>query len=184
MLGLQPQQYRKIPIQEHYLFPCAYCATPNHSSVFLSTRARTDWYTVLWNNQYASVQYYCLFIYKRENLYTYIRRSRIVLNIGYYSNTLLATYRLNEILIHQRVAFSEKSIHASEYNVIEEYKKAGVIFFSKITDTLHNIEIELVRPLAQLLYNKKQYDHLIQQGQQFVIAKEHESQNVLKKMDL
>lgn len=119
-----------------------------------------------------------------ENLYTYIRRSRIVLNIGYYSNTLLATYRLNEILVHQRVAFSEKSIHASESNVIEEYKKAGVIFFSKITDTLHNIEIELVRPLAQLLYNKKQYDHLIQQGQQFVIAKERESQDVLKKMDL
>ena len=48
----------------------------------------------------------------------------------------------------------------------------------------NDIEIELVRPLAQLLYNKKQYDHLIQQGQQFVIAKEHESQNVLKKMDL
>ena len=32
--------------------------------------------------------------------------------------------------------------------------------------------------------NKKQYDNLIQQGQQFVITKERESQDVLKKMDL
>lgn len=116
-----------------------------------------------------------------EELYSLIRRSRIVLNIGYYTNTLLATYRINEALVHQRVVFSEAPIHSTEVHVMKEYQKAGVVFVPLIEYTMHNIETDLIRPLLDVFRNKHRYNQLLQQGKQFVVKKERISKQLLNR---
>ena len=107
-----------------------------------------------------------------EDLYKCIRRSRVVLNIGYYKDTLLATYRLNEVLVHQRIVVSEKSAHTSDSDIMAQYEKGGVVFIDKIDEQLSNIHSILVKPVVQLLQNPTFYHSCVKRGKQFIYEKE------------
>lgn len=107
-----------------------------------------------------------------ESLYPYIRRARVVLNIGFYEDTLLATYRLNEVLAHNRVVVSEWTTHATDKHTIAEYKKGGVVFVPPIDASLDNIHSALLQPLVKLLTNNTYYMQQKQKGLRFVHEKE------------
>jgi len=67
-----------------------------------------------------------------------IRRSRIVLNLHYYNEPTLETTRLNEVLMHNKLVISEKSIQDDWYNM--ELYKDCVVFVEPIHDSLINIQ--------------------------------------------
>ena len=107
-----------------------------------------------------------------ETLYPFIRRARVVLNIGFYEDTLLATYRLNEVLAHNRVVVSEWTTHATDKHTIAEYRKGGVVFVPPIDASLDNIHSALLQPLVKLLTNNTYYMQQKQKGPRFVHDKE------------
>ena len=107
-----------------------------------------------------------------DALYPFIRRARVVLNLGFYDDTLLATYRLNEALAHHRVVVTEWTAHASDRHTIEEYKRGGVIFIPPIEKALGNMEEALIAPLMKLLTDPSCYVQHQCQGRRFVAEKE------------
>ena len=85
-----------------------------------------------------------------QPLYALIRRSKIVLNLGFYPDTLLATYRLNEILQHHRAIISETTEHVQDKDIISQYKQSGIYFIPYIHDNLDNIHY-LVQGIHSIL---------------------------------
>lgn len=107
-----------------------------------------------------------------ERLHAYIQSSRVVVNIGYYEKSLLATYRINETMVHERVILSEKSFFPSDKHIMDQYEKGGVIFMEHIRNDLSNIQSQLIRPIMHLLENKKYYAACILKGKQFIQKKQ------------
>jgi hypothetical protein len=107
-----------------------------------------------------------------ESLYPFIRRARVVLNIGFYDDTLLATYRLNEVLVHKRVVLSEMSTNETDANMMREYKRGGVMFIPPIDRSMSNIYHALIQPLVKMLTNGRQYAEHTRMGERFVLEKE------------
>ena len=114
-----------------------------------------------------------------ESLYPFIRRARVVLNIGFYEDTLLATYRLNEALVHKRVVLSEMSTNETDANMMQEYRRGGVMFIPPIDRSLNNIYHALIQPLAKMLTNGRQYEAHQRMGERFVREKEEFFRRVL-----
>lgn len=107
-----------------------------------------------------------------ESLYPFIRRARVVLNIGFYEDTLLATYRLNEALVHKRVVMSEISTNETDVNMMQEYRRGGVMFIPPINRSMRNMYHVLIQPLAKMLRNGRQYAEHQRMGERFVQEKE------------
>ena len=107
-----------------------------------------------------------------DDLYDWIRRSKIVLNLGYYTNTMLATYRLNEILCHQRAIISEKTTIEEDKDIITQYKQSGIVFIPQIDNSLSNISnlLDSIQTILQESHEK--YKQRIEKGQQFMQQKE------------
>lgn len=102
-----------------------------------------------------------------NSLYKCIQRSKIVLNLGFYKNTALATYRLNEVLMHEKYIISESTTLKQDFDVIQEYKKAGVYFIPRIHDDLSNIRY-LLDVLNKLLsMSDMNYNQYVQKNRLF-----------------
>lgn len=114
-----------------------------------------------------------------ESLCPFIRRSRVVLNLGFYEDTLLATYRINEILAHNRIVVSEWTTHQEDQNTIQEYTKAGVVFIPPISSDLNNLHHALIQPILRLLTDSKMYVQHKKMGEWFVRNKERFFQQLL-----
>lgn len=116
-----------------------------------------------------------------ESLYPFIRRSRVVLNLGFREDTLLATYRINEVLVHNRVVVSEATTHQADKSTIDEYaQNAGVVFIPPISANLSNLYPALVQPILHLLNNNKRYMQHKKRGEWFVRDKERFFQQLLR----
>ena len=72
-----------------------------------------------------------------EELYPFIKKAKIVINIHYYKNAILETARLNEILRFNKLIISESSCDSE--NISELYGNI-IVFFDEIDDDLNNID--------------------------------------------
>lgn len=122
-----------------------------------------------------------------NDLYTWIRRSKIVLNLGFYPNTLLATYRLNEILSHQRAIITEQTTFEQDKHIISQYERSGVMFIPRIDTQLTNV-YHLTQAINVILNESvEQYEQRIEKGRNFIIEKEnfflHHIDNTLSQVE-
>jgi hypothetical protein len=67
-----------------------------------------------------------------------IKQSKIIINLHYYEDAVLETTRLNEVLQHNKLVISEKSISADNYNM-NMYNDC-VVFFDVINNNLDNMD--------------------------------------------
>ena len=100
-----------------------------------------------------------------EDLYNYIKQSKIVLNLNYYENANLATYRINEILSYNKLVISERGNSEDSYN--NKYYSNQVIFIETISNNLENIKI-LCNQIEFYLENPTRYNQFIDKNKQFI----------------
>ena len=88
-----------------------------------------------------------------KNLFDYIKKCKIVLNISFYNNALLECYRLNEIQSCKKLAISFLPNKDDFENF--NYYKESVVFVNSINNMIENIKF--------YLNNKIEYDEKINQ---------------------
>ena len=125
------------------------------------------WLSEMLRVQGHSVQ--CLHNVCGEALYKWIRRSRIVLHINFYANALLATYRLNEGLSHQRVVIAERPSSSADQENVDLYAESGVCFVDPLKLEWSDVRHKLYRPITHLLRHPKTYQDKIRLGQVFAV---------------
>ena len=76
-----------------------------------------------------------------KELFNYIKKSKIVLNISYYKNALLECYRINEIQSCKKlvISFFPNSEDVNNYN----YYKDSVVFVKTLNNMISNINYYL-----------------------------------------
>lgn len=86
-----------------------------------------------------------------KELFNYIKKCKIVLNISYYKNALLECYRINEVQSCKKlvISFFPNKDDKENYN----YYKDSVIFVKSINDMINNINY--------YLENEKDYEDKI-----------------------
>lgn len=109
----------------------------------------------------------CLHNVYGDTLYEWIRRSRIVIHLNYYSNALLATYRLNEALSHQRVVVAERPSANTDQENVNLYADSGVCFVDPLDDTADDVQQKLFYPVYNRLRQPKLYRECVRLGQDF-----------------
>ena len=86
-----------------------------------------------------------------KELFHYIKKCKIVLNISYYKNALLECYRINEVQSCKKlvISFFPSSEDINNFN----YYKDSVVFVKRLDDMINNINY--------YLENKTEYDNKI-----------------------
>lgn len=111
----------------------------------------------------------CLHNVCGEALYEWIRRSRIVLHINFYDNALLATYRLNEAISHQRVVIAEHPGSGADKENVDLYAESGVCFVEPLKVEWSDVRQKLYHPIVNLLRQPETYQEKVKQGQAFAV---------------
>jgi len=85
-----------------------------------------------------------------KDLFDYIKKCKIVLNISYYQNALLECYRINEVQSCKKLIIS---FYPNKYDIDNfNYYKDSVVFVNSIENMIKNIHYYLEN---NELYNKK-----------------------------
>lgn len=112
-----------------------------------------------------------------DELYTCIRRARVVLHLNYYVEAFLATYRLHEALAHRRLVVAESAGYDKDDDNGAQYTgsdaalpSSGVLFVSPVKADLSNLWVGLALPLLRLLHDTDDQRTRLQNGARFVRA--------------